>query len=181
MAKKNNTKPQAAEPIVGLDDEETGSPSLLMDEGANGGALLPATPGVSTLLADRGRLAHELGNVFESTHVGGSLPLINWTREGQSFVGRYLMREAPTEDREYAFLVFDVINTRELAKTKDVSKSVAVRAQLVESTALAPFFSTAKGGELLQLTYVGEVPTKRGQSKLKLITVEALKLRGVAQ
>lgn len=190
MAKKNKSGAAVQETGAAVSDlmDETSSPALVAptDTGAH---QLPAVaaPNVGQLLADRSRVAVELGDMFEAEHVGGSLPLIKWTREGQSFVGIFAARDERTEERDFPCLVFDVIDTRKLRETRDVKKSVAVRAQLVSSSALEPYFSrkNAQGelialGQLVQLTYVGEIETKRGQSKLKLITVEQLKLKGVA-
>lgn len=152
----------------------------LMDESP----ALPArtdTGAVQTtgLKVKRDRLMADLAGVVDATHVGGSLPLIKFENEGESVIAKFLGRNDPAEgdDREFSMLTFDVISPAKLKATRSVDASIIGRAQMVESTAIAEFFDTAAPGSLVILTYVGETPTRRGQSNLKLITVESFKVR----
>lgn len=182
MAKKTPAPVSKATRIddeTDLMDEGEGSPSLALDTNATG-SMVQAAMGASLVQAGQ-RINADLGALFDEVHAGGSLPLINWTREGQAFVGVFVEREGPIErtaenpGREFAVLVFDVIDPVKLARNPgDLKGAIMSRAQLISGTALEPYFTKAKPGTLVKLTYQGEVATSRGQSKMKLVTVSEL-------
>jgi hypothetical protein len=182
--KPNNKSEENQEPIAGLDDDmimdEAQGSSPALNLGQTGGAQLPATPIGSQLLTEKARSDMELSGLFEAKHVGGSLPVITFERRGQSFIGMFVEREEANDRRDFAVLVFDLVDVARLRETRDPAKSIMVRAQLTESTAVEDFFAAAKvaerRGKVYRLVFVGTTKTKRGQSDMKLITVEELRM-----
>lgn len=182
MAKKKTTTQDNTPADVELMDENA-SPALVMAPQDDALQLPSMGSNPEAMLMDRGRTDVELGELFDAEHAGGSLPLITFKRPGQSILGLFVGREEPEvspgskeKGREFGLVVLDVVDVFKLKATGDVRASIAGRAQLVESTAIRPYFTKATpGAHLLRLTFRGEVETTRGQSKLKLITVDELK------
>lgn len=152
-----------------------------MDEEA--GPALPVLPEGGKVVSgpmpvlDKGTIDRSLGDLFDFEHAGGSLPLIAWTRPGQSVVAKYLGIDAALGDREFDLVVLDVIDVVRLRETRNPEASIAGRAQIVGSTAIMPYFMKATPGVMVRITYHGDIATKRGQSNMKLLTIEELKIK----
>ena len=174
MATKTATK-AAAKPVKADLMEESTSPPLIDASGVKNETALVATSDPSAMVMDRARTELDLGDEWNAQHVGGALPLINFKRPGQSFVGLFVRRDPANEERAFPMLAFDMIDPRQLRATRDPLKSIVGRAQLIGSYAVDEFFvAPNREGKVYRLTYVGETATKKGLNNLKLITVEEL-------
>lgn len=122
-------------------------------------------------------LSQHLGEGVDTDLVGGSVPLLEFKRPGDSRLMIYEGREV-REDSDYDFILWTVLDPTRFSAIDPRSASMG-KGQLICSHAFDKWSEeTAKVGDVVIVTYGGDIPTKKGLNKLKLFTINAVREGG---